>query len=91
MASIIAWQFSAAVAATSSGQLGNDNESYESVDWQLEQLEQLLHVLHRDWHLPLSDTNRVGLGRIMKKLSVPSVRTKLGMKYRVARVAYSGK
>ncbi len=50
--------------------------------------EQLLQVLHRDWHLPLSDTNRVGLGRIMKKLSVPSVRTKLGMRYRVVRVAH---
>ena len=53
--------------------------------------EQLLQVLHREWHLPLSDTNRVGLGRIMKKLSVPSVRTKLGMRYRVVRVAPLGK
>ena len=53
--------------------------------------EQLLQVLHREWHLPLSDTNRVGLGRIMKKLSVPSVRTKLGMRYRVVRVAPFGK
>ena len=53
--------------------------------------EQLLQVLHREWHLPLSDTNRVGLGRIMKKLSVPSVRTKLGMRYRVVRVAHPGK
>ena len=53
--------------------------------------EQLLQVLHREWHLPLSDTNRVGLGRIMKKLSVPSVRTKLGMRYRVVCVAHPGK
>lgn len=53
--------------------------------------EQLLQVLHCEWHLPLSDTNRVGLGRIMKKLSVPSVRTKLGMRYRVVRVAPLGK
>ena len=53
--------------------------------------EQLLQVLHREWQLPLSDTNRVGLGRIMKKLSVPSVRTKLGMRYRVVCVAHPGK
>lgn len=46
--------------------------------------EQLLMVLHRQWHLPLSDSNRIFFGRIMKKLGVPSQRTRFGMRYRVS-------
>ncbi len=56
-------------------EMQNEGEWYTS--------EQLLEVLHRDCHLPLSDSNRIFFGRIMKKLSVPSVRTNRGMRYRV--------